>query len=198
MPRPASPKIALTRQAVIEAAARLVNAEGAEALTIIRLALELKVQPPSLYNHIEGLPALWRELAVINTAALGDRITGAAVGKSGPAAVRAIAWAYRAYVKEFPGLYQASLRVSGNFGSPVPRLEMAEERIVRVVVAVVGSFGLEGDAAIHAVRALRSMVHGFVTLEVSGGFGLPQNLDESFDLLIEMLIKGMENISYNG
>lgn len=193
MPRPQASKGGLDREAVVQAAASLVNKEGADALTINRLARELGIQPPSIYNHINGLAALWQELALLNTIALGERITTAAIGKSGPAAVRAIAQSYRAYIKAFPSLYQASLRASGNMETPDPRLQAAEERVVWVTVAVVESFGLKGDKAIHAVRALRSVVHGFATLEISGGFGLPQDLDESFNRLIEMLIKGLEN-----
>lgn len=193
MSRSAMPKLGLDRSSVIHAAARLVNAEGSGALTINRLARELGVQPPSLYNHIESLAGLWRELALLSTAALGERITKASVGKSGAAGIRSLAYAYRAYIQESPELYQANLRASGNLESPDPRLQAAEEQVVQVVLAMIESFGLSGDEAIHAVRALRSVVHGFATLEAAGGFGLPLSRDESFDRLIEMFIRGLEN-----
>jgi hypothetical protein len=51
---------------------------------------------------------------------------------------------------------------------------------------------LNGDDAIHAVRALRSLVHGFATLEVSGGFGIPLDLDESFHRLVDLFIAGIQ------
>ena len=193
MSRSSTPRAGLDRPSVIRAAARLVNAEGADALTINRLARELGVQPPSLYNHIEGLAGLWRELALLSTTTLGDRITKASIGKSGPAGIRALAHAYRAYIQEFPGLYHANLRASRNLESPDPRLQAAEERVVQVALAMIESFGLSGEEAVHAVRALRSMVHGFATLEAAGGFGLPLSLDESFDRLVEMFIRGLEN-----
>jgi AcrR family transcriptional regulator len=191
MTRPPTSRAGLDRAAVVRAAAALVNAEGVDALTINRLARELHVQPPSLYNHIAGLGELWRELALLSTRTLGDRLTAAAVGRSGPAGVMAMAQAYRDYVKEFPGLYQASLRASGNLSRRDPDLQAAEARAVQVALALVESFGLAGDEAIHAVRALRSAIHGFATLEVAGGFGLPLDLDESFRRLIETTIRGM-------
>ena len=193
MSRSPTPKVGLDRTSVIREAAKLVNAEGADALTIVRLSRELGVQPPSLYNHIEGLAGLWRELALLSTTALGDRIMKASIGKSGPAGIRSLAHAYRAYIQESPGLYQANLRASGNLESPDPRLQAAEEQVVQVVLAMIESFGLSGEEAIHAVRALRSMVHGFATLEAAGGFGLPLNLDESFDRMVEMFIRGLGN-----
>ncbi len=192
MSRTPTPRAGLDRTSVIRAAARLVNAEGADALTINRLSRELGVRPPSLYNHIESLAELRRELALLNTTALGDRIIEASIGKSGPAGIRALAHAYRAYIQEFPALYQASLRASRNLNPPDPRLQAAEDRVVRVALAMVASFGLSGEEAVHAVRALRSVVHGFTTLEAAGGFGLSLTLDESFDRLVEMFIRGLE------
>ncbi len=191
MARSPARRAGLDRAAVVRAAAALVNAEGIEALTINRLARELQVQPPSLYNHIAGIGELRRELALLSTRALGDRLIAAAVGRSGPAGVVAMAQAYRDYVKEFPGLYQVSLRASGNLDRGDPDLQAAEARVVDVAVVLVESFGLSGEDAIHAVRALRSAFHGFATLEVAGGFGLPLDLDESFRRLVDTLIRGM-------
>lgn len=161
MPRPPNSRAGLDRPGVVRAAAGLVNAEGIEALTMNRLARELGVKPPSIYNHIQGLAGLRRELALLSTRALGDCIITAAIGKSGPEGVRALAQAYRGYIKEFPGLYQASLRASGNLEIPDPELRAAEERVVQVALAMVASFGLEGEQAIHAVRADARIIPSF-------------------------------------
>lgn len=192
-----SPKTGLDTAAVVKAAAGLVNTGGIAALSLSRLAGQLGVQTPSLYNHIQGLPGLYRELALLNARNLEDRLSRAAIGKSGPAGLMAVAQAYRTYIKESPGLYMASLRASGTQvpGTNVPKdveLQAAETRIVEVALAVVASFGLQGDDALHAVRGLRSIVHGFATLEVAGGFGLPLDCDESFRRLVQMLIHGLQ------
>lgn len=192
MPRPTGKRPGLDRASVVAAAADLLNREGLEALTINRLARELQVQPPSLYNHIGGLEELRRELALLNLRGLGDALTQAALGRSGAQGVIAIAQAYRAYVKRVPALYQMVLRASGNMEQPDPEMQSAEERAVRATLAVVESFGLRGEAAIHTVRALRSAIHGFTSLEIAGGFGLPLDLDESFRRLIETIIQGIE------
>ncbi|MBI3943831.1 MAG: WHG domain-containing protein [Chloroflexi bacterium] len=187
-----SPKAGLDTAIVVKAAADLVNTAGIEALSLSRLAGQLGVQTPSLYNHIHGLPGLYRELALLNARTLEDRLSRAAVGKSGPAALMAVAQAYRAYIKESPGLYMASLRASGTQTPVDVELQAAETRIVEVALAVVASLGLQGDDALHAVRGLRSVVHGFATLEVAGGFGLPLDCDESFRRLVQMLIHGLQ------
>lgn len=182
----------LDRAAVVQAAADLVNSEGVESLTLGRLARRLSIQPPSLYNHVDGLPGLLRELAVLNARSLARVLTEAAVGLSGPQAVRAISQAYRNYIKSYPGQYLISLRASANLSDPDPELQIAESQSVQVVQAVLGAFELSGDDSLHAIRGLRSLVHGFATLEVAGGFGLPLDCDESFRRLVDLLIDGLE------
>jgi hypothetical protein len=58
-------------------------------------------------------------------------------------------------------------------------------------VAALRGYDLRGDAAIHAVRIIRAALHGFVTLEAGGGFGLPLDLDHSFAQMIHVLDRGL-------
>lgn len=58
-------------------------------------------------------------------------------------------------------------------------------------------YGLDEAAAIHAVRGLRSIVHGFATLELAGGFGLPLDCDESFLRLLRAYVAGLHSAGYN-
>lgn len=189
----------LDREAVVQAAVDLLDSEGVGSLSLGRLAERLGVQTPSLYNHVEGMPGLVRLLALRNARDLAACIGEAAIGKSGPAALLAVAEAYRDYIKHHPGLYMASLRASGaqaQGGTPVDaELAAAEERVVRIVLTVLASFGLTGEDAIHAVRGLRSVVHGFATLEIASGFGLPLDCDESFQRLLAILTRGLVNES---
>jgi AcrR family transcriptional regulator len=186
-----SPRAGLDRAAVAKGAAALADEEGFERLSLARLAERLGVRPPSLYNHVAGLEGVRRELALLGTRELGERLRRVAVGKTGDDALAAIAEAYRSFVKERPGLYAATLRASGSTDTPDPRLRAVEEEVVGVVLAVVASYGLQGDEALHAVRGLRSVVHGFATLEVAGGFGLALDTDESFRRLVRTFIGGL-------
>lgn len=188
-----SPRTRLTKTIVIETAVDLINTEGPGALTLNRLARELGIQTPSLYNHVDGLPGLQKELAVLNARQLADRLSEAAIGKSGTDLFLAIAQAFRTYVKEYPGLYMSTLRSSGMQTAPDPDLVREEERALKIGLAVMSSLGLDSRDAIHGLRAFRSMVHGFATLEIAGGFGLPQDCDESFNRLVDALVAGLEH-----
>ena len=184
----------LTKAAVVQAAAEMINAEGTDALSLHRLAERLEIRTPSLYNHVDGLPGLQRELAVMNARLLADRLSAAAIGKSGLELFMDVAQAFRGYVKEYPGLYMSTLRSSGKQTVRYENLVHEEERALKVGLAVMTSLGLEGEDGIYAVRAFRSMVHGFATLEVAGGFGMPQDIDESFHRLVETLVAGLKRM----
>ena len=182
----------LDKNTVVNAAADLINRDGLDALTLNRLAGILGIRTPSLYNHIDGMAGLMHELALLNIRRLAERLGTVAMGRSGSAGLVAVAEAYRAYIKENPGLYLSSLRASGNQGSPDTELQAGEESVVRIVLAMLDSLGLSDADAIHAARALRSAVHGFTTLEIAGGFGIRLDLDESFARLIGMLVAGLQ------
>lgn len=179
----------LDQAAVVAAAGRLADAEGLEAATLSRIAAELGVRPPSLYNHVESHAALLRALALESVEDFGDAIGDAAMGKARADGIRAIAVAFRGYATEHPGRYAATVR------APAPDDAEAQAVALRAIapfIAVLAGWGIEGDQAIHLVRVLRSALHGFVILELGGGFGIPLLIDESFDLLVESLVVAIE------
>lgn len=182
----------LDTRLVIDAAADLVDAEGVDALTLAKLAERLDVRIPSLYNHVAGLAGLRRALALRAIRGLADALARAAVGKASDAAVFAMADAYRAYEKAHPGLYAMAQRIPAGLDEEMRKAESAP---VEVVLAVLDGYGLSGEDAIHAVRAIRSAIHGFLTLEATGGFGLNVSTDESFHRLIALLVRGLREQS---
>lgn len=186
-----SPRAGLDTGVVVQAAAELVDAEGLHALNISRLAKNLGVQPPSLYNHVHGLPGLQRQLALYGLRLLREQITRAVIGKSGEEAVRGLAHAYRTFIGEHPGVYAATVRSPLIDAQIDPDLEAASREVVGLALAALGAYGLEQRAALHAVRGIRSLVHGFATLENAGGFGLELDTDLSFQYLLDVFLSGM-------
>src|SRR5918993_2160426 len=133
----------LTKTAVVQAAAELINEEGTDALSLNRLAEKLDIRTPSLYNHVDGLPGLQRELAVMNARQLADRLSSAAIGKSGTELFLVVAQAFRSYVKEYPGLYMSTLRSSGKQEIRDENLVREEERALKIGLAVMASLGMQ-------------------------------------------------------
>jgi hypothetical protein len=71
-------------------------------------------------------------------------------------------------------------------------LVAAGSRTVEVIVAVLSAWGFTGDEVLHRVRVVRSALHGFISIEAEGGFGLALSIDESFELVLQTLIAGLE------
>ncbi len=180
--------VGIDRGQVAAVAAELADAHGLEKLTLAQVAARLGVRLPSLYNHVDGLPGLRHDLALLAGRQLLERISRAAIGKASDAAVIAVGQAYRRYVLEHPGRYAAIVR------APAPddvELQQVSQAIIEVVLAVLEPYGLDEEAAIHAVRGLRSIAHGFATLELVGGFGLVLDHDESFLRLLRAYTAGL-------
>ena len=182
------PRAGLTPDRVVSAASDLADEQGYSRLTLAALAERLGVRQPSLYKHIDSLDSLQRGISVQAKRELGDVLGRAAVGQSGPDAVRAIALAYRRWVLEHPGRYAATVRAP----SPDDEEDLrASEEVVAILLDVLAGFGLRGNAAIDAARTLRSALHGYVSLEASGGFGMPRNVDRSYRFLIDTVVAGL-------
>jgi AcrR family transcriptional regulator len=181
------PRVGLTRASVVAAAATLVDMEGGAALTLTRLAGRVGVKTPSLYNHVAGLDGLRRDVALHGVNLLASAIGRAVMGLSGRDALVALAAAYREFAHEHPGLYPlVQIAHPGD-----AEFDIAAGRAVEPVLAVLNGYGYHGDEAIHAARALRSALHGFLALESGAGFGIDLDVSASFDRMVDMLDRAL-------
>jgi AcrR family transcriptional regulator len=178
------PRAGLNPRIVVDEAARVADDLGWDRLTLAAVAQRLSVALPSLYKHVAGLDALQAGVAVQAVDELTGVLTKATVGRSGEAALRALAGAYREYAHTHPGRYAAIQQAPR---ADQPALRAASEAILHVVFAVLAGYGLTGDEAVDAARFLRSALHGFVALEAAGGFGMPRDVDRSFGRLVDGL-----------
>jgi AcrR family transcriptional regulator len=171
------PRAGLTADKVVREAAALADEAGYDKLTLAAVAERTGVRLPSLYKHVASLDALRQGVAALATSELADAMTAAAVGRAGSDALRAVADAYRDYGRAHPGRYAATVRA--------PRPDdaghtAAVDAVLQVVFAVLAGWGITGDDAIDATRALR----GFLALEAGGGFGMPRDIDRSYQRFI--------------
>jgi AcrR family transcriptional regulator len=182
------PRMGLDAARVVDAAAGIADAEGLEAVTLAKVAAQLGVRAPSLYNHVDGRSDLLRAIAILGVRELTAALRDAAVGRASADALTAAAHAYRGYARAHPGRYAATI-AAPTAGDEEHRAAASEA--VDVLLAIMRGWDLEGDEAIHAVRAFRSAVHGFVAIEASGGFGMAVGVDASFERLVGTLAGGL-------
>ena len=177
-----SPAAVVARSAradeVVVTARRLLEEEGAGALTMRRLAEQLGIKAPSLYKHLPDKAAL--EAAIIATGleeaavrfeqAVDSAMTGGDAAGGGAAAISALAAAYREFALAHPHLY----RLMHN--GPLPRQHLpagVEDRAAAPVLRVAGSRA--------RARALWAFAHGMVMLELDQRFPPDADLDAAWE-----------------
>ena len=193
------PRAGLSREAVTDLAVELVDStpDGFTTLTLAAVAARAGVAVPSLYKHVGSLAELRRAVALVGLFELLRRSSAATVGVAGEDALRALGRAIRAFAGEHPGLYAAT-QVAPDLDDPAASaLAQTAADTVAVVAAVLRGFDLPEQRTVDAVRATRAAVHGFVELEAHGGFGMPDDVDRSFEALLDVLVAGIRELARN-
>jgi AcrR family transcriptional regulator len=188
------PRAGLTETRVVEEGERIADEVGLTNLTLAALADRLGVRQPSLYKHIAGTDGLRRSISLRAKQELAQVLGRAAVGRARDEAIIAMARAYRTWAHTHPGRYAAAQRapVRGDVDD-----ELASAAVTQVAFDVMAGYELHDDDAVDAIRALRAALHGFVTLEADGGFGLPVDVGRSFDRLVAGLATAFASWSTN-
>ncbi|MFD4292437.1 TetR/AcrR family transcriptional regulator [Rhodococcus sp. NPDC058505] len=159
-------RVGLTPDRLTLAGAELADQVGFEQVTVSALARHFGVKSASLYSHVKGTEDLRTRIALFALAELADRAADAVAGRSGKDALAAFADAYRDYAREHPGRFDAArLRLD-----PETAAASAGVRHSQMMRAILRGYDLTEPGQTHAVRLLGSVFHGYVTLELAGGF----------------------------
>ena len=146
----------LSRRRVLEAALRIVDSEGLNALTMRRLGRELGVEAMSLYRHVPNKDALLDgivELIVLE-------IEVPHVDGDWKEAARQIVRSYRRAAHSHPNAFPLVTMRPLNTPEGLRRLDATFEILRRA--------GLDEPTAIVAFRTLASYTRGFALEEVTG------------------------------
>lgn len=176
--------VGLTRDRVVALAGEVVDRDG--VLSLGAVAAEAGVKTPSLYKHVDGLPGLTQALVADTYRALATAVASASADHPEEAVVT-IAHAWRAYARAHPGRYALTART--HLAGDAEVQEVGAALLANVLDRIKG-LGLDDTDAVHAARAFRAMVHGFVLLEAAEGFGLDVEVDASFEAAVRALVRG--------
>lgn len=179
-------RIRVTTQRLTDAACRLANRVGFQAISMNELAAELGIRAPSLYTHVSGIEEVRRLIALRGLDELYSHLDLALSGPEGQ--MQALFDAYRRFALNNPGVYIAIL--------PTPAASdiawtSALERLRDRLLLTLAPFNLDRREAIHALRAMRSLAHGFVSLELSGALKNTIGNDESYRWLVTCYLDGL-------
>jgi AcrR family transcriptional regulator len=179
----------LSRDSIVNAALTFLDREGWDALTINALATQLGTKGPSLYNHVQSLEDLRRTVRMRVVGDIIDMLNTVGQGRTRDDAVTAMASAYRSYAHHHPGRYSAFTRMP--LDGDDPEFTDATRAAAAPVIAVLASYGLDGEDAFYVALEFWSAMHGFVLLEMTGAMnGI--DTDAVFTDMVMRLASGME------
>ena len=186
------PRSGLSRDDVVAAAAGLIDEIGYHNLTMGLLAQRLGIRTPSLYKHVDGLADLQHRIATLAITEWGNAVGDALQGRAGLDALTALLTATRAYVTAHPGRYTATIGTEPT--GPDDPLLAANARLVDSIAAVLRGYGVGDDRMTHALRTIRSTLHGFAALQAAHGFQWSGDPEETFRWMIRFIDHGLRAI----
>ena len=181
-------KKGLDKNSVIERAATLANEKGLENVTIKELADSLEIRSPSLYNHISGLEELRKEIMLYGWKQAEKRILQAAAGTEGYDAIRAMCREFYIYASENKGIFSAMLWYNKYADEASSE---ATSGLFSRLYGIMEDMGISRERTEHLIRTLRGFLEGFALLVNNGAFGHPADIDESFEVSLDVLIEGI-------
>ncbi|MBJ6612663.1 TetR/AcrR family transcriptional regulator [Streptomyces griseoincarnatus] len=161
-----APRVGLTTERLTQAGATLADEVGFDQVTVSELARRFDVKVASLYSHVKNSHDLKTRIALLALEELADRAADALAGRAGKDALVALANVYRDYAREHPGRYAAAqFRLD-----PGTAAASAGVRHAKMTRALLRGYHLDEPDQTHAVRLLGSVFHGYVSIEMGGGF----------------------------
>ena len=159
----------LSRRRILEAAIKLADREGLEALSMRRLGRELGVEAMSLYNHVPNKEALLNGMVRVFLERLEIPLNGSG---SWEERVREAFRSYRQLAREHPNVFPLfAMR-------PLNTVES-----LRIFELLRGA-GFDTVPALHAFQALSSYTIGYSLAEIQG-FALDPKSDRPGPLEVE-------------
>jgi AcrR family transcriptional regulator len=193
----------LTRDRIVEAALVLIDREGLAAVTMRRLAEELGVQAPSLYNHMRSKDALLDAVAE----SVMQRVDASGFDRlEWRAALETWAWSYYEALVAHPNLVPHLAVAFGRLDAALARADQVFAGLCRA--------GWTASRATRIAAAVRYSVYGAALGSFAGGFNAadaaryphlhdverlrsaPDRVDRAaLKMLIDRFIDGLEQIA---
>src|SRR4051794_38323999 len=156
----------LSPERLTRAGVELADEVGFDQVTVSALARRFDVKAASLYSHLKNSHELKTRIALFALEELADRVAAALAGRAGKDALAAFANVYRDYAREHPGRYAAAqLRLD-----PETAAASAGVRHAQMTRAILRGYDLTEPDQTHAFGMPGSVFHGYVSLEMAGGF----------------------------
>jgi len=171
----------ITRDAVLAAALQIIDADGADGLSMRRLARALGRDPMILYRHAPNKAALLDGVAETVLA----QLTVDSADPDWAAQLRTVARGYRALALAHPNV--VPLLVTRPLATPLALRPPGTLRPLEDILTLLTRAGFSGPDALHIYRALFGFLHGHVLNELQELVEKPEETDDLLRLGLHRL-----------
>jgi AcrR family transcriptional regulator len=171
----------ITREVVLAAALEIIDADGAEALSMRRLARALGRDPMILYRHAPNKAALLDGVAETVLA----QLTVDPADPDWAAQLRTVARDYRELALTHPRV--VPMLVTRPLATPLGLRPPGTLRPLEDILALLTRAGYSGPDALHIYRALFGFLHGHVLNELQELVEKPEETDDLLRLGLHRL-----------
>jgi AcrR family transcriptional regulator len=167
-PKAADPAV---RRALIDAAARVIAAQGSAGLSLRGLAADAGTSTMAIYTHFGGMDGIRRAVRHEGFARLLDRFDAVATTDDALADLILLGWAYYNFALDEPELFRGALLERRLDGRDTWLADQTQDRLAAGVVRCIEVGRLPPiDPALVAAQ-LWAFVHGVVALQLTGAIG---------------------------
>ena len=179
MPAPAQTSI----EQIVTAARALLERDGPAGLTMAAVGTAVGVRAPSLYKRVDDRHHLLRLVLDEVATELAAALDAAAESADPASGLRKMADVYRRFAHANPVCYSLLIGVSPGSSA---RAQLSSQAVLAASTDLVGP-----EDALPAARTVTAWAHGFISMELSGGFQLGGDLEDAWTYGITHLLAGL-------
>ena len=177
----------VTKTAVIQVTSDIADEKGLHNVSLKAVAEKLNIRTPSLYNHIDSLDDLLREVAHKGMRAMNERMTQVAVGNYGDKAIKAIAVEYLNFMIEHPGVYETIQWATWNGTDETAELFGNYFSLLKTLIL---SCNFKSEKTDDILNLLTGILHGYTTLQLRYAFSQPDKVRSELCDTIDTVLVG--------
>ena len=178
----------ITKKTVLDTAADIADKNGLHGVSLKVVAERLNIKTPSLYNHIENLDDLLREVAHQGMRNMNMRLERAAIGKIAGNAIKAVGIEYLNYMIEHPGVYETIQWATWNGTHETAQIF---ENYLDLLRTLISSCQIQKSSTEEVLNILTATIHGYTTLQLRYAFENPEQVRRNLSKALDTVLLGI-------
>ncbi len=181
-------------EAILDAAAELLETGGLDALTMQEVARVVGVRAPSLYKRVRDRAALIRAVQEDAATELAVELDRATTGMDPRRDIVSMLNAFRGFAHRRAGVYGLLFAALPKDVQISPEANRAAiEPLFRVLTPLTGG---DPERTLEAARLLVAFAHGFVSMELAGAFRLGGDVDAAWRAGVATIVDAVAGVRH--